>query len=254
MTYDVPLLVITDVTESPLVLLKDDLQALDQVSFFCSADTVSNTKEDQFNDIQYSISCSVVPGTEPYLLPYTTVMVWRKLSTAICINNILVTRYQAPKVTEYLDQSTGEIIQASDLRDDPRVPLQIHFGEIQLLRQALIASLRREVRAFALFVLLFRNNRRGLTPEIDTLVEWYANLHGKRPSNVRRYVVALEKVGFLAGSSLLSRLFQRTGRQATARDHLGEDAAASRIYFAQRFNAGLGAPRYTQVGSQRLTA
>lgn len=240
MTYDVQLLVITDATEASQNVPKDDLQAVDPVRFPCSADTVPNIKGNQSNEAQHGFSCSVVVEAELFLLPYTTVMVWRKLTTAICINNKLVTRYQAPKVTEYLDQSTGEIIQASDLRDDPRVPPQVHFGEIQLLRQALIASLRKEVREFALFVLLFRNNRRGVTPEIDTLVDWYANLHGKRPSNVRRYIVALEKAGFLAGSSLLSRLFQRTGRQATARDHLGEDAAARRVYFALRFKAGFG--------------
>jgi hypothetical protein len=223
MTYDEPLLVITTETEVPQVAPQECLQTQDTVKLPCSADTESNTKQDDS------------------LHPYTTVMVWRKPSTAIRINNKLVSRYLAPSITEYLDLSTGEIIQASDLRNDPRIPPQIHVGEIILLRQALLDSLRKEVKEFALFVLHFRNNRRGITPEIETLVEWYARLHGKRPSNVRRYVTVLEKAGFLAGSSLLSRLFQNTGKRAMARDHLGEDVVARRIYFSLCLKAGLGA-------------
>jgi len=223
MTYDVPLLVITEETEVPQVAPQECLQAKDSVKLPCSADAESNTKQDNS------------------LRPYTTVMVWRKLSMAIRINNKLVSRYLAPSITEYLDLCTGEIIQASDLRNDPRLPPQIHVGEIILLRQALLDSLRKEVKEFALFVLHFRNNRRGITPEIETLIEWYARLHGKRPSNVRRYVTVLEKTGFLAGSSLLSRLFQNTGKRAMARDHLGEDVVARRIYFSLCLKAGLGA-------------
>lgn len=222
-TYEAPLLVITAETEVPQAAPQKCLQAEDTIKLSCSANTESNTKQDES------------------LQPYTMVMAWRKLSTAIRIKNKLVSRYLAPSITEYLDLSTGEIIQASDLRNDPRLPPQIYVGEIILLRQALLDSLRKEVKEFALFVLHFRNNRRGITPEIETLVEWYARLHGKRPSNVRRYVAVLEKAGFLAGSSLLSRLFQNTGKRALARDHLGEDVVARRIYFSLCLKAGLGA-------------
>lgn len=167
-----------------------------------------------------------VEQKEETLRPYTIGVEWRKLPKAVLIDNKLVVRYQAPKIIEYLDLTTGEIIQASTLRHDPRVPLQIYIGEIQLLRESLLASLRKEVREFALFVLHFRNDRRGISPEIRTLVEWYALINNKRPSNVRRYVKSLQDASFLAGESLISPLFQRTGRTVTSKDHLGEDSAA----------------------------
>jgi hypothetical protein len=166
------------------------------------------------------------------LLPYTIETKWRKVPTPITINNTEIVRYQAPFVTEYIDLSTGEITKAADLRNDPRVPPQIYVGEIMLQRQALMDSLRKEVREFAFFTLQFRNNRRGITPGIDTLVEWYARIHTKRPSNVRRYVGVLQEVGFLAGTSLLSPLFQRTGKTKTTKDHLGEDAEAGVKFLA----------------------
>jgi hypothetical protein len=162
-----------------------------------------------------------------FLFPYTSSLKWRKLPVAITIDGSEVTRYQAPFIEEYIDVTSGEIIKAANLRNDPRVPPQIHVGEIMLQRQALLKSLRREVREFAFFILQFRNDRRGITPGIDTLVEWYARIYNKRPSNIRRYITVLEKVGFLAGTSLLSPLFQRTGKTKTTKDHLGEDAEAS---------------------------
>jgi hypothetical protein len=235
MTYEIPLLVTTGKNNRHLDRHNENYHAVDRLNFPCGADTESNAKGGKRNpNLFYSIE------SNGELIPYTTVMVWRKLPMPIHINNELVTRYKAPKIVEYLDPSTGEIIQASDVRNDPRLPPEIHFGEILLLRQSLLDSMRKEVREFALFVLNFRNNRRGVTPEIDTLVDWYAHLQGKRPSNIRRYVQVLEDVGFLAGSSLLSRLFQRTGKRTAARDHLGEDVIARRKYFALRFRARLG--------------
>lgn len=232
MTYDVPLLVINAETEVSEGTQKKNLQKVDFVQSPCSKDTGSYVIKDPITE-------------EQQLLPYTIVMEWRRLPKAIRLNNKLVLRYKAPCITEYLDVETGEIIHASILRNDPRVPSQIHLGEILLLRQALLDSLRREVRQFALFVLCFRNNRRGITPGIETLVEWYARLHGKRPSNVRRYVAVLEDKGLLAGSSLLSRLFQRTGNRALANEHLGEDVEARRKYFALRFRAGKDAVSFS---------
>lgn len=164
-------------------------------------------------------------------------MVWRNLPRATYINKKLVKRYKAPKITEYLDMSTGEIIQAVKLKNDRRVPPEIHVGEIQMLRKCLLDSLRKEVREFAMFVLQFRNSRRGVSPEIDTLVDWYSRIHRKRPSNVKRYIATLRESSFFAGESLLSLLFQRTGKKATSKDHLGEDAAGS-ILLKIRLKAG----------------
>lgn len=233
MTYDVSLLIERGDPHEHLSKYKEHPQPADQPNSPCRAATKLDIKEE---NKQPFFTCDV--NTNEQLLPYTTVLVWRNLPRPIFINNELVTRYKASKITEYLDSTTGEIIKASDLRKDPRVPIEIHFGEILLLRQALLDSMRREVKEFALFVLHFSNNRRGVTPEIDTLVDWYARLKGKRPSNVRRYVKVLEDVGFLASSSLLSPLFQRTGKRLNARDHLGEDVVARRIYFAMLLKSG----------------
>lgn len=234
-TYEFPLLVITSATERHQDLPEGHLQAPESFKFPFTIDIGSNTKRNTYTEIQSRLHCTV--DDERLLWPYTTVLVWRKLPKAIYINKTLVTRYKAPKITEYLDLSTGEIIEASNLRNDPRVPPQLHVGEIQLLRQALIDSLRKEVREFALFILHFRNNRRGISPEIGTLVEWYALIFKKRPSNVRRYVKALQGASFLAGESLLSPLFQRTGKTVTSKDHLGEDAAARSTLLKIRIKA-----------------
>lgn len=169
------------------------------------------------------------PGSKDHqLVPYTLVHIWRKLPTPIKINKVEVSRYQALSVAEYIDMSTGEIIQAANLRNDPRVPPQIYVGEIMYRVQAIMNSLRKEVRDFAYFVLQFRNQRRGITPAVDTLVEWYAQLHSKRVSNV------LEEAGLLAGTSLLSPLFQRTGKNTFTKDHLGEDFAATAKFIVMR--------------------
>jgi hypothetical protein len=172
------------------------------------------------------------------LVPYTFSYYWRRFPAPIKINKVEVSRYQALSVAEYIDMTTGEIIQAAALRNDPCVPPQLHVGEIVCLRQAIMNSLRKEVRDFAYFVLQFRNSRRGITPTIDTLVEWYAQLYTKRVSNVRRYIKALEKAGLLAGSSLLSPLFQQAGKNKTAKDHLGEDFSAVARFMVMRLKVG----------------
>lgn len=73
--------------------------------------------------------------------------------------------YLAPVVTEYLDTETGEILKADDLRRENRHDFYqpFHASERVLQREAVLNSLRPEVRKFALFVLKFRNHRRGIT-------------------------------------------------------------------------------------------
>lgn len=235
-TYDVPLLVIRSCTDTPDDALNEQLRVLDTVKSPCSSHIDSNTQRVTNNEAQHKRTCNSI-DEEYSLRPYACVMVWRNLPTATYINKKLVTRYKAPKITEYLDMSTGEIIQAAKLKNDRRVPPEIHVGEIQMLRKYLLGSLRKEVREFAMFVLQFRNSRRGVSPEIDTLVDWYSRIHGKRPSNVKRYVATLRESSFFAGESLLSLLFQRTGKKATSKDHLGEDASARSILLKIRLKA-----------------
>jgi len=133
--------------------------------------------------------------------------------------------YLAQVVTQYVDQETGEIISGKDAIKSERIH-EVRYGENVLLREATIAALRPEVRAFALFVLEFRNQRRGITPGMDTLVKWYAQLHGKQACHVRRLVPKLHDGGIMAGEALVSRLFQIKDKSARASAHVGEDAAA----------------------------
>ncbi|KWR90378.1 hypothetical protein RM96_10170 [Cupriavidus sp. IDO] len=130
-------------------------------------------------------------------------------------------------VAEYLDTETGEIIPASAIAL-PTLDLRTKQAE----KDAVLVSLQPEVRKLAYFVLGYANKRRGITPGIKTLCQWYADLHGKRTDNVRRHIPKLEAAGILAGESLLGPLWQRTG--GTARSHLGEDSAAAARYMMQR--------------------
>ncbi|MGR4871758.1 hypothetical protein ACIPRI_23170 [Variovorax sp. LARHSF232] len=135
----------------------------------------------------------------------------------------LTKRGKVRSIGEYLDTATGEIIPAEQLTVST-----LDIRNKLPARDAVFDSLRPEVRKFASFVLKFANKRRGITPGIDALCKWYADLHGKRIDNVRRYVRPLIDAGVLVHGSLLGPLFQRTG--GSARAHLSEAAEASGIY------------------------
>lgn len=132
---------------------------------------------------------------------------------------VKTTKTGSVRSVTYIDLSTGELIEAKDLS----------IGVVDLrqkipARANALNSLRPEVRTFALFVLRFANKRRGITPGIDMLCQWFAELNDKQSGHVRRYIPALMKAGILAGDALLGPLFQRTGGEA--RSHLGEDFRA----------------------------
>lgn len=164
---------------------------------------------------------------EPRYRVLAVTYVWREVDLPIPIDGRKVTRYRAPKVHEYVDMTTGEIIPASQLRNDHEVWPSLHFSERALLRSAVMSALRKEVRPFVYFVLEFRNNRRGITPSSYELANWYARLHDKQPQHVRRYIQPMVEAGILAGESILAPLFQISGRHTSARDHVSEDCVAS---------------------------
>jgi hypothetical protein len=120
---------------------------------------------------------------------------------------------------------TGEIITT---RGVPSLDL----GSKVEKRAAVLRKLRPEVRQFAEFVLKFANKRRGITPGIDTLADWYADLNAKRPDNVRRYIRPLIDAKVLMHDSLLGPAFQRTG--GMAHDHLSEHEHAAGLYLWMR--------------------
>lgn len=165
-------------------------------------------------------------STEPRYVPCTVVMKWREISTPIIRRGKEETCYQAPVITQYVDTHTGEILEAKAIRKDKELWPELHFSERCLQREFILNSLRPEVREFALFVLTFRNKRRGVTPGFRQLVKWYAELAGKRADNVRRFIKPLEEAGIVAGESLLGPLFQIAGKSVAAWEHLCEDSNA----------------------------
>lgn len=143
---------------------------------------------------------------------------------SLAVWSVNTTRKGAIKgVREYMDATTGEIIPAEEL-SIPTLDLRTKQAD----REAALHSLRPEVRSFAYFVLKFANKRRGITPGIGTLCIWYADLHGRRAQNIRRYIQRLTEAGILAGENLLGPLFQQTG--GSARTHLSEESHASTVY------------------------
>jgi len=176
-------------------------------------------------------------------IPWNVGIKMRVLQRPLRINGRLRTRYSAPLMKEYVDFQTGEILSMAQVRARG-VPQEAHHSERFLLREAVLATLRPEVRRFALFVLAFRNQRRGITPGIDTLVPWYARYANKRIDNVRRYVPRLYEAGVLAGKALAGELFQVAGKRTSARDHLGEECRAISRYAALIHSAT--APTFTE--------
>ncbi|CAJ0787930.1 hypothetical protein LMG18090_02187 [Ralstonia mannitolilytica] len=146
---------------------------------------------------------------------------------AWCVSKTKAGKIKA--VTEFIDMASGEVIPVAVVQMTP-----LDLRGKQAKKDAALASLRPEVRKFALFVLGYANNRRGLTPGIDTLCHWYAGLAGKQPQHVRRYIPKLAAVGILDGENLLGLLFQRTG--GTARSHRGEEVRAADRFLRDRLS------------------
>ena len=153
----------------------------------------------------------------------------RKLSTPIIVDGRIVTRLPQYEVIEYVNVFTGEIIsaeQAKELGIKPGIDVSI----LAMQREYVLNLLRQEVREFALFLLKFRNNRRGITPDADEICKMYAEIHGLRASHVRRNIPKLKAAGILESIYMLTPLFQKAGKSMTARQHLSEDFKAQVIY------------------------
>lgn len=160
---------------------------------------------------------------------YTVVHEPRVCQQPMWADGKTVTEYLAPRITEYVDLSTGEIAPASNV--EFRGVRPIRFSEMVLQRAYVLEKcIRSELKPFARFVLRFRNFRRGVTPGLLTLARWYAELTGKNPSDVRRYVKRLREAGITGDGDLMAPLFQMTSRKLTARDHLQESGRAHMDY------------------------
>lgn len=129
-----------------------------------------------------------------------------------------------PSVVEYVDMSTGEIVSAQYAKMLGIAEINIRM--LKLHQDMVLSKLRKEVKDFALFVLLFRNKRRGISPDLDQICSWYAEYTGARKDNIRRYIPILKEAGLLASDVLLMPMFQISGKNTKGSDHLSEDFEA----------------------------
>lgn len=131
-------------------------------------------------------------------------------------------KYQ--EAIEYLDEYTGEIISREKALS--LGVTEFFYAAIKLQQQEVMDNLRKEVKQFAEFVLMFRNRRRGITPNINELCKMYADLTGMRSDNIRRYIPKLKEEGILANDTLLMPVWQIPGKSTKGSDHLTEEFEA----------------------------
>ena len=151
------------------------------------------------------------------------------LSVPINIDGKDVHRFSLLKITECIDKTTGEIIPFSQA-EELGFSQMIQSSLLMKQREAVLNSLRKEVKDFALFVLKFRNKRGGITPHIDKLCRMYAELNDLRSTNVRRYIKKLKDANILANDQLLCPLFQIYNRNASSKEHLSEECVSGNIF------------------------
>ncbi|MGY6160476.1 hypothetical protein [Paraburkholderia strydomiana] len=177
------------------------------------------------------------------LVPYVIEHRWRRLVLPMVQAGKPVEKYLAPVVVEWLDVGTGEVLCDEDARKDSRYQHPLRVSERCRQREYVLASLRPEIRALALFVLRFRNRRRGISPGVQTLVKWYAQYTNKRPENVRRNVQRLLDAKILEGDSLVGKLWQITDATST---HVQEDSEAEMRFAAMQMSTRAEVRRFRQ--------
>lgn len=155
----------------------------------------------------------------------------KRLQIPILVKGSEVFVVQDYSVKDYVDIKTGEIFEA-DLIHKECCFKEIDYGVMVMQRQYLLSKLRKEVREFALFVLKFRNKRRGITPTIKVLCQWYAELQNLRPDNIYRYIPKLQEGGILSKDNpdVMTPLFQISGNNTSAKQHMSEMSNANAVF------------------------
>lgn len=139
-------------------------------------------------------------------------------SSVLAIWQVSTTRQgRVKKVVSYVNSFTGEVIPAAPVKTLPPKDFRKKLTE----QARVLRGLRPEVQTFALFLLSFRNRRRGISPGVSTLARWWAKMTQQQVSHVRRYIPRLYDAGVLAGENLLCPVWQWAGGKAIR--HLGED-------------------------------
>lgn len=132
-----------------------------------------------------------------------------------------------PMVTEYVDVETGEII---DAKTAQKMGVRTIRPDARVRREAKLGSLRKEPRAFARFLLRFRDSHCKLLVGLDEVVLMYGHLKGMRPENVRRYFPSLIKAGVLDDDLTLNEDFMIHNPTAGRKTAKGDRFRAGSIF------------------------
>jgi hypothetical protein len=187
----------------------------------------------------------------PKYVPYSFRWIWRQPKYPMLVEGKLIASYWALEITEYVDTRTGEIVGPRGLPLE-KMPPTNRYAEQCLQRHAVLSKLRPEVRKFALFVLQFRDRRGGMTPGMDKLVRWYADLEGKRVPDVRRYVERLEEAGVCEGDCMGPRFmwFEKLRPRSL---YLGAAPMAEARFFLMKHRKGPWGPEAQHERDAKLT-
>ena len=142
-------------------------------------------------------------------------------------------RFVRYKVKEYVNLKTGEIISFTFAKQIGVT--EFDYEPLTQEKNEILDSFRKEVKDFALFVLVFRNKRRGLSPNIEQVVEYYSKYSGMRKNNIKARLLPSIMQKILYSDTLMMPPFQINDRKATAKEHLQEDFIAENKFFDLMF-------------------
>ena len=138
-------------------------------------------------------------------------------------------RFTRHKVTEFFDLATGEIISSQQAK---RLGVtEYDYEPLTWERNTILGEFRKEVLDFARFVLKFRNKRRGISPNIDQVVKYYAEYKDKNATKIRSRLLPHLMNKVLANETLLMPPFQVNDQRAGASAHLSENSEAEQTFF-----------------------
>lgn len=135
--------------------------------------------------------------------------------------------FQRSKVVEYIDLSTGEILDTQQAK--ALGVKEYDYAPLSLERDEILMTLRREVREFASFLLRFRNYEGGVSPSVEGVVKYYSLYMNKHIKHVNRYLEQL-KGKVLHTKDKLAKPFARLDKERTISDLYGQDAKAENTF------------------------
>ena len=137
-------------------------------------------------------------------------------------------RFTREKVVEYLDPETGEILTLKQFKELGGV--EYNHGVFIQERNEILDTFRSEVREFACFLLKFRNQRRGISPSVEKVVEYFSKFSGKRVNNINARLLPKMYGKVLANDNLLTTPFQLTDKRNHGYSHMQEDFIAENTF------------------------